>query len=403
MSNKKQIWQYPWQFKESLIILSTAIIISFILDFIDKSNTILKPVFPYNIYILLAIFVFDTLIFISFRKTNFVKWLQSGYLAISTIIWLFILVIIMGIFEQNNQSEGLIYNLHLNNIIYSKSFIIVEFALFTNLLMVIYSKLNEFSIRNFSFITNHLGILILLISLSFGAGDIEKYNMKIDTQNYVWGVSSKDKTTELPFALKLNNFYIDMFPAKITIVENKTDNIIDDNSNIISANKDSVIIFNKYKISLLKYYNNGVFINNKFYSVNDQGAAPTAMLCIKTKHSTDTCYVSCGSYMYPSKVYSLDTDYTIVMLEPEPKLFKSDVKIIYKNSETENISIEVNKPINIYGWDIYQTDYNKDMGKWSEYSIVEIVKDPWLNIVYIGIFMMIIGAIGIIFLGKKKI
>jgi len=402
MNNKKQIWQFPWQFKESLIILSTAIIISFILDYFAKNSTVIKPVFPYNIYIILTIFIFETLIYIFFKKTNFIKWLQSSFLAISTIAWLFILVIIMGIFEQNSQKEGLIHDLHLNNIVYSKPFIIIELALFTNLLIVIYSKISEFSIRNFSFIINHLGILIIIISLSFGAGDIEKYTIQIDKQNYIWGASNKEKTTELAFALKLKDFHIEMFPAKIAIVENKTDNIIDGNSNIISANKDSVIKFNEYKISLQKYYNNGVFINNNFYSVNDQGAAPTAMLSIETNNTIDTCYVSCGSYMYPSKFYSINSDYTLVMLEPEPKLFKSDIKVTYKNSKTENISIEVNKPVNIYGWDIYQTDYNKDMGRWSEYSVIEIVKDPWLNIVYIGIFMMIIGAIGIIFLGKKS-
>lgn len=53
------------------------------------------------------------------------------------------------------------------------------------------------------------------------------------------------------------------------------------------------------------------------------------------------------------------------------------------------------------GWDIYQLSYDEKMGKWSDLSVVELVRDPWLSVIYSGIFMMIIGAMNMFWLGNK--
>lgn len=44
------------------------------------------------------------------------------------------------------------------------------------------------------------------------------------------------------------------------------------------------------------------------------------------------------------------------------------------------------------GWKIYQYSYDTRMGKDNEISIFQLVKDPWLPLVYAGIFMMLAGA-----------
>ena len=55
----------------------------------------------------------------------------------------------------------------------------------------------------------------------------------------------------------------------------------------------------------------------------------------------------------------------------------------------------MNKPLSIAGWKIYQLSYDETKGKWSRMSVFELVRDPWLPIVYTGILMMIAGAIGL--------
>lgn len=64
--------------------------------------------------------------------------------------------------------------------------------------------------------------------------------------------------------------------------------------------------------------------------------------------------------------------------------------------------IEVNKPFKVNGWKIYQLSYNEQMGKWSNVSVFELVRDPWLSVVYVGIYLLIIGAIGMFLTASKK-
>ena len=401
--NKKNTWEYPWQFIESIIILSTLILLSFLFDYITDSHKNATLSYPVNIFVIIGFISSIIISFFIFRKTEIIKWLRSGQLAIASIIWLLILVVLMGIIGQDSINTSTIINkLQLNNIVFSKAFYIVQIFMLVNLLMVIISRLNSFKIRNIFFIINHLGIFILIISLSFGAGDIEKYTVRIDNDNYVWQVENNTSKTELPFALRLIEFDIEMFPAKIGIVKNKTDEILKGNDKILSANKDSFLFFEDYKISLIKYHSNAIYFNGKYHFVNDQGSAPAAELLIEQNERKKNAWVSCGSFMYPSTFIEIDSNYTLVMLEPEPKLFRSNIEITHKNSKKERVTLEVNRPVNIMGWDLYQTDYNKEMGKWSDYSVIEMVRDPWLNYVYFGIFMMMIGAFGLIILGVKK-
>jgi cytochrome c biogenesis protein ResB len=89
------------------------------------------------------------------------------------------------------------------------------------------------------------------------------------------------------------------------------------------------------------------------------------------------------------------------MLEAEAKSFQSKIRVYYTNDKDEDILLEVNKPETIEGWDIYQTDYDKEMGSWSDYSIIEMVHDPWLPVIYVGVAMLILGSVLLMFVGKQ--
>ena len=77
----------------------------------------------------------------------------------------------------------------------------------------------------------------------------------------------------------------------------------------------------------------------------------------------------------------------------KPKRFASDIQILTKTGKTIQTTIEVNKPVEVDGWKIYQYGYDTQMGAKSQYSILELVSDPWLPLVYTGIYMMLAGAV----------
>ncbi len=87
-----------------------------------------------------------------------------------------------------------------------------------------------------------------------------------------------------------------------------------------------------------------------------------------------------------------------------PRRFASDIQILTKTGKNIQTTVEVNKPVEVDGWKIYQYGYDTQMGAMSQTSILELVSDPWLPLVYTGIYMMLAGAVCMfLFGGKKKI
>ncbi|MDD6553717.1 MAG: cytochrome c biogenesis protein ResB [Prevotellaceae bacterium] len=72
--------------------------------------------------------------------------------------------------------------------------------------------------------------------------------------------------------------------------------------------------------------------------------------------------------------------------------FTSDVDIYSTHdAKPAHAMIAVNKPLQTGAWTIYSFDYDKTGGK--TMSIFELVSDPWLPATYVGLFLLIIGAI----------
>ena len=76
-----------------------------------------------------------------------------------------------------------------------------------------------------------------------------------------------------------------------------------------------------------------------------------------------------------------------------PKRFASKIQILTKTGKTIGTTIDVNKPYEVDGWKIYQYGYDTQMGAKSQITILELVRDPWLPLVYTGFYMMLAGAV----------
>jgi hypothetical protein len=86
-----------------------------------------------------------------------------------------------------------------------------------------------------------------------------------------------------------------------------------------------------------------------------------------------------------------------------PKRFASDIQILTQTGKNIESTVEVNKPVEVDGWKIYQYGYDTQMGAMSQTSILELVSDPWLPLVYTGIYMMLGGAVCMfVFGGRRK-
>lgn len=85
-----------------------------------------------------------------------------------------------------------------------------------------------------------------------------------------------------------------------------------------------------------------------------------------------------------------------------PKRFASDISVYTEDGKALRGTVEVNKPLKVNGWKIYQYGYDTIRGNNSPYSVFMLVKDPWLPAVYTGIFMMLAGALCLMFFMAPK-
>ena len=87
-----------------------------------------------------------------------------------------------------------------------------------------------------------------------------------------------------------------------------------------------------------------------------------------------------------------------------PKRFASDISVYTEDGKNIRGTVEVNKPLKVNGWKIYQYGYDVMQGPESSYSVFQLVKDPWIAWVYLGIFMMIAGALCLmLFMAPKPV
>ena len=85
-----------------------------------------------------------------------------------------------------------------------------------------------------------------------------------------------------------------------------------------------------------------------------------------------------------------------------PRRFASEIEIQTKSGKTVAATVDVNKPVEVDGWKIYQYGYDTEQGAQSSTSILELVSDPWLPYVYAGIYMMLAGGVLMLFMGLKS-
>ena len=145
--------------------------------------------------------------------------------------------------------------------------------------------------------------------------------------------------------------------------------------------------------------------DTSFQAIPMSGSMPAARVKMtnnKTKQEVSG-WLTCGSVDQFVMPLELDSTYSLVMTKPEAKRFASDITVMTKdNQEPIHATLEVNSPLRMGDWMIYQYDYDHALGKASRTSGFELVYDPWLRVVYLGIILIALGSICMLWVGNRN-
>ncbi len=406
-AEQKNWWQTPWGYKESLAVVAGFILVGWLLQLTigDFNYEIIR--FPVNVTLLVFIFLFVLLITLK-HKSAFFHWLSGIPLSVSTIAGLLLLGLIMGLIPQAPPTGHSHNLLGFDTVTRSWAFVLVYFLTLVNLSCVVARRLLHFTRRDYAFYLNHFGLLLMLMSAGMGAADLRRYVMYVEEGNTEWRVYNEEKEVlELPVAIKLNDFYMEEYIPKLAILDKSTGNAIPEaKPQMVQIDTlHPVFEIAGWKIEVKEYLHDAIRNSDSTYRYMPMpGACPAVLVTVTNpkEKAKETGWVCCGNFAQLYMTLELNEQLSLVMTRPEPKLFRSDIVVYTENEKMISHQLEVNKPLSIDNWMIYQYGYDTDRGRASAWSSFELVYDPWLWWVYIGLWMFIGGSVLLMWEGKKK-
>lgn len=405
------MWSRPWRYKEGMVIGAGLLVIGILLQMAVGAIDWNLFVCPVNV-IVLVVYVIALIAMHLLRKRVYLfGWLSHYSAAVSALLWVVIMTVVMGLIRQAPSGHASVDLLGFSQMISSWPFVLLYFWMVTALGMTILRAGYPFKWSRLSFLLNHIGLFVALIAATLGNADMQRLQMTTRVGNAEWrATDDKGHMIELPLAIELKDFTIDEYPPKLMLIDNETGRTLPENSPVHLLLEEGVSggdlqdwqLTIEQSIPMAASVATGDTL--KFTEFHSMGATYAVYLKAVNRKSrqAEEGWVSCGSFLFPYKAIRLDSLTSLVMPEREPQRFASEVKIYTQEGTITEGTIEVNRPLEVNGWKIYQLSYDETKGRWSDISVFELVRDPWLPVVYAGIIMMMAGAVCLFVNAQKR-
>ena len=394
------MWKQPWGSAEGWAICAGLLITGFGLQLITGPVQAGLFQYPVNVAGGLIFLLVLCIGFVVSRKITVVQWFSGLTASITSLSALLSVVLVMGFVGPG-----------IERITMSWPFVLLFLYFLFVLGFVTLKRIVSFRWRDVPFMLNHAGLFITLLAAILGNGDLRRLRMTVPLENPEWRASDeKNEMIELPLAIELRSFTIDEYPPKLMLIDNTTGKALPEKQpeNLLVEETPLAGNLQGWKVEVTRSLPMAACVmwqdTVNFVEFHSEGA--TTALYVKARNELTgrqkEGWVSCGSFLFPYKALRLDSLTSLVMPEREPQRFASKVKVYTQEGTITEDTIEVNRPMEIEGWKIYQLSYDESKGRWSDISVFELVRDPWLPVVYAGIIMMMLGAICLFVNAQKR-
>jgi hypothetical protein len=401
MNESKKIWGYT----ESFIISFEIIILGFVIEIFLKGSGVRSPHMPYNLYMILALIAILVIMHLAYRHTPFIKWFSSVPCSVSAISVYALLVLLLGFIPQQEDQARWLQLTGLSHLKNSWPFYLIQFYLLVSLGLVVLRRGFPFKMKNFGFLLNHFGLWITLVAAGLGSGDQKSVSIDLfeDSGFTNTGILTNQQKIDLPFSLKLIDFNIEFYNPKMAVADQSKGEILQKHAEtlpLIYKGFETKLI--DWQIKVKEFLPFAIKTDSGYIPADRPGSMSVAFIETRNIITGDTSsgWITSGSMMFQARFLSLKKSKLLILTEPEPRKFESLVLVKDSRNIEDTIKLEVNKPFRMNGWKLYQLSYDTQLGKYSKHSVIEAVRDPWLPVVYIGILMLLGGAIYLFWLGR---
>lgn len=271
-------------------------------------------------------------------------------------------------------------------------------VLLVNLIGVTARRIWPLTTTNFVFTLSHLGLTLALLGGMLGATDLERANLVAYEGRPVSVARRADgRTIHLPFAVTLRRFHLACFPPTLAIAAS------DDHApggfrvtpgpEFVRPNMRERI--GGYAIEVKRFLPRAALVGDHWHEVAMNTGAPAAYVIARdrTGKTTRAGWVSCGGVDTTGAYLRLDATRALYMPRPRAREYRSTVTIEEPHAPAATRDIRVNAPGRVGPYRLYQLSYDEERGAASEVSVIEVVRDRGLPVVYTGMFLLLAGAL----------
>ncbi len=396
---RRPLWQPPWQYKESALLLAGIIVAGFALQLTIGHFDFFFLHYPVNAGIAAALALL----------LGLSAFARSIPLCVCLIAALLLFSLVMGLTPQaarvDPHAHGLFADLGFTMVTRSWPFVFLYALTLVALGLVLVRRLAVLRKKDLAFYCNHLGLWILLLSAGLGAADMQRFVMHVREGEIEWRVyNAKGDVLELPIAVRLKDFAMEEYPPKLVIIDRSTGRPQPEANPSylqIDARRPAGNL-TEWAVTIDEYIHDAVKSGDGYKASPMPAATPAARVTAKNARTgmTKSGWI-CGGGTIAGFFSGLELDggTVMVMTQPEPKRFLSDITVLTRDGQERDFRLEVNQPLSIGPWMLYQYGYDTRAGKMSTYSSIELVRDTWLLPVYCGIGLMGAGALLLIWTG----
>ena len=403
----RKTWDHPWRYRESFLVVLELLFLGLIFQVLSGGRGAPLLKWPVNMGVGLGLVLLISLIYIRFRGRPVVKWLSSVPAAVSAISFFALVVLLLGFIPQGDPGANRYLRLlGLTSVKNSWLMMVSGIYFLTTLGFVVMRRATPIKRKNLGFLLNHAGLWITIAAGYLGSGDMESVNLTVAEGHGAMNQAVDQRTGQvrsLPFGVKLIDFDIDLYNPKLAVMDGRDGGLVAAEGKALPVIQDGLKTdLADWNVEVLDFEPAAYRSKEGYFRADSVGSAPAALVRA-TNRATGKIkegWISSGSFRVMYQHLALDGHHFLVMTRPEPRKFSSDIVIVDGDRAPLDIRLEVNKPFKYRGWKLYQLSYDEKMGRWSRVSVIEAVRDPWLPVVYTGIFLLLAGALYLFWIGQ---
>ena len=340
-------------------------------------------------------------------RTNSQQWKWTRHLYnrpayITSLASMLVLTLLFGLIRQDGSQEGWTGALGWTDMASCWTFNLFLLQFLTAIGLKAIDDIYCWKQRKLPNILMHVSLFIILTSAIFGSGDKIRLRVVAPTGQMVnTGITDDRQEAMLPFAMTLQEFKLEEYPPHIHLYNNGK--LSEDYLTIAEAGNAQLL--DSWQVECIEYleYAGRLPEDTLYRAMNHVGA--TSALHLKAQHTLNGMsaegWVSCGSHIFDGSSLPLPDGSELVMPRREAKKYLSRIEITDKEGK-HTYDVSVNHPATIGAWKIYQQGYDSRLGRWSDISVLECVKDGWYIPIHIAMWMILVGGILMFIRGWNK-